>query len=239
MKRQLLHKGKAKSVYTTNQEDQVIIEYRDDASAFNGVKKAALKDKGKLNNHLNAYLMEKLEAVGIKTHFIKQLSGQESLMKKLRMLPIECVVRNYAAGGICKRLGLQTGTKFNSPIFEFFLKDDPLGDPMINESHILSFNWATPHDIDFMKHTSFAVNRFLTELFDKADLLLVDFKLEFGRFKDHILLGDEVTPDGMRLWDKNTKEIFDKDRFRQDLGHVVAHYTEVARRIGLKLPVPS
>lgn len=235
MVKELIYQGKAKSVYQSDDADNVIIEYRDDATAFNGVKKEALKDKGRVNNLFNAYIMQKLEQEGVKTHFVKTLNDNESLMKRLEMIPVECVVRNYAAGGICKRLGLEKGMKFDKPVFEFFLKDDALGDPMINTSHILSFNWATASEIKFMREATFKVNDILSSVFDEAGLLLVDYKLEFGRFKNEILLGDEFSPDGCRLWDKETKEVFDKDRFRQDLGDVIGHYKTVAKRIGLAL----
>ncbi|WP_100550539.1 phosphoribosylaminoimidazolesuccinocarboxamide synthase [Caedibacter taeniospiralis] len=235
MVKELIYQGKAKSVYSSDHQDEVVIEYRDDATAFNGVKKASLVDKGRVNNLFNAYIMQKLEEAGVKTHFVKILSDNESLMKKLKMIPVECVVRNYAAGGICKRLGIEKGMKFVEPIFEFFLKDDALGDPMINTSHILAFNWASESEIAFMRKTTFKVNEVLSKLFDDSGLLLVDYKLEFGRFHDEILLGDEFSPDGCRLWDRKTREVFDKDRFRQDLGDVIGHYKEVARRIGLAL----
>ena len=235
MKSQLLHAGKAKSVYTSENTNEVVIEYRDDATAFNGVKKEALSDKGRVNNLFNAYIMEILEKNGIKTHQLKVLSDSDSLMKKLEMIPVECVVRNYAAGGICKRLGLEKGRPFIPAIFEFFYKDDALGDPMINIPHILQMGWATKQEIDFMIKATLQVNEVLTTLFDKAGLMLVDYKLEFGRFGGEIILGDEFTPDGCRLWDKETKEVFDKDRFRQDMGDVIGHYKEVAKRIGLIL----
>ncbi|MBK2125943.1 phosphoribosylaminoimidazolesuccinocarboxamide synthase [Fangia hongkongensis] len=235
MKKALLHQGKAKSVYEAENDHEVVIEYRDDASAFNGVKLASLQDKGRVNNLFNAYIMELLEKENVSTHFVRCLSDHESLMKKLEMIPVECVVRNYAAGGICKRLGLEKGLKFDTPVFEFFLKDDPLGDPMINESHILTFNWASQKEIDWMKAVTLQVNQILSDVFAKAGLLLVDYKLEFGRFNGKVLLGDEISPDGMRLWDSNTLESFDKDRFRQDMGDVIGHYKEVASRIGLSL----
>lgn len=235
MIKELMYQGKAKSVYYTDVPDEVVIKYSDAATAFNGVKKKSLKDKGHVNNLFNAYIMQHLDQSNIKTHFIKTLSDNESLMKKLKMIPVECVVRNYAAGGICKRLGLEKGMRFSSPVFEFFLKDDALGDPMINTSHILTFNWASEAEINFMRDTTFKVNQILSKLFDDAGLLLVDYKLEFGKLHDQIILGDEFTPDGCRLWDKETGEVFDKDRFRQDLGDVISHYKIVAKRIGLSL----
>lgn len=234
-KQTLLHQGKAKSVYATSSADHVIMHYRDDATAFNGIKKESLADKGRVNNLFNAFIMEKLEQAGIKTHLVKVLNDRDSLMKSLKMLPVECVVRNYAAGSICKRLGIEKGTQFDKPIFEFFYKDDGLGDPMINTSHIINFGWATVEQVEEMKHLTFAVNDCLKALFDQAGLLLVDYKLEFGVHKGELLLGDEFTPDGCRLWDKETLEVFDKDRFRQDLGNVIEGYKVVASRIGLML----
>ncbi|WP_456236412.1 phosphoribosylaminoimidazolesuccinocarboxamide synthase [Facilibium subflavum] len=235
MKGELLYQGKAKSVYHSDKIDEVVITYRDDASAFNGVKVSALKDKGRVNNLFNAYIMQKLNHEGIKTHFIQTLNDCDSLVKKLQMIPVECVVRNVAAGSICKRLGLHRGEVFKTPVFEFFLKDDALGDPMINESHILCFGWADQAEIDQMKEITLKINTILQQMFDQAGLILVDYKLEFGRFHGELLLGDEFSPDGCRLWDKDTKEVFDKDRFREDLGDVIGHYKLVAKRIGLAL----
>ena len=235
MKGSLLHEGKVKSVYSTDNGSEVVITYRDDTSAFNGVKVEKLKDKGKVNNFFNAYIMELLNKSGLQTHFIKVIDDCDSLMKKMDMIPVECVIRNIAAGGICKRLGIKKGTKFDNPVFEFFLKDDDLGDPMINESHILSFGWATQSEINDMKKYTLQVNDIVSDLFDKAGFTLVDYKLEFGRFNGSVLLGDEFSPDGCRIWDKKTNEVFDKDRFRNDMGGVIEHYKQVANRIGLKL----
>ncbi len=234
-KQALLHEGKAKSVYYTTDPDLFVMHYRDDASAFNGVKKEALDNKGRVNNRFNVFIMEKLEAAGIPTHLVKLLNDHETLVKSLDMIPVECVVRNYAAGGICKRLGLEKGQHFPEPIFEFFYKDDDLGDPMINESHIKTFNWATEAEIKEMKALTFKVNDFLSALFDEAGIILVDYKLEFGRHKGKVILGDEFTPDGCRLWDKETKKVLDKDRFRQDLGNVIEAYLEVANRLGIPM----
>jgi len=235
MEQELLHKGKAKSVYACDDRTQVVIEYRDDATAFNGEKKAALTDKGRVNNYFNAYMMEKLESHGIKTHFLKRLNDRQSLMKKLEIIPVECVIRNVAAGGICKRLGIEKGMPFTTPIFEYFLKDDALGDPMINRSHILSFQWATETELDTMQQETIKINNIFRAFFNAAGFTLVDFKLEFGRYNHQVILGDEFTLDGCRLWDKTTQESFDKDRFRQDLGEVIDHYKAVAKRIGLAL----
>tara|TARA_R110000868_G_scaffold8205_3_gene42590 strand:- start:176911 stop:177636 length:726 start_codon:yes stop_codon:yes gene_type:complete len=235
-KQALLYSGKAKSIYKTNDENLFVMEYRNDATAFNGVKKAELSRKGLVNNYFNAFIMEKLEQAGIKTHFEKRLSDNESLVKNLTMLPVECVVRNIAAGGMSKRLGIEEGTELPEPVFEFFLKNDELDDPMVNDSHITVFGWATEVDIAAMKRLTFAINDILKPLFADADFLLVDYKLEFGLCNGELLLGDEFTPDGCRLWDAKTKEKFDKDRFRRDLGDVIGHYEQAAARLGIQLP---
>lgn len=234
-KEKLLYQGKAKDIYQTNDKDYVIMHYRDDATAFNGVKKASLSDKGRVNNRFNAFVMDLLEKEGIKTHFVDVLSDNESIVKSLEMLKVECVIRNYAAGSICKRLGLKKGYEFKTPLFEFFYKSDELDDPMIAESHILALEMATNTEIDQMKEITFKVNEILRKLFDKANLDLVDFKIEFGRYNGKLILGDEFTPDGCRLWDKTTKKVMDKDRFRQDLGDVIETYKEVLERLGIDI----
>jgi phosphoribosylaminoimidazole-succinocarboxamide synthase len=234
-KQQELYKGKAKTVYATNDADRLILFFRNDTSAFDGKKLAQLDRKGMVNNKFNAFIMQKLQAAGIPTHFEGLLNDQECVVKKLQMLPVECVVRNRAAGSMCRRLGIAEGTELNPSTFEFFLKSDALGDPMINESHIETFGWATREQVDAMKAMSFRVNQILQEIFLAGDMLLVDSKLEFGLFHGELTLGDEFSPDGCRLWDKNTREKLDKDRFRQDLGDVVEAYEQVARRIGVPL----
>lgn len=233
--KEALYSGKAKTVYTTDDPDLFVMEFRNDTSAFDGTKVAKLEGKGKVNNYFNAHIMEQLQAQGIATHLVKLLSEQTSLVKKLDMIPVECVIRNYAAGGICKRLGLEEGQAFETPIFEFFLKNDALHDPMICESHILTFGWATEAEIQQMKELTFKVNAVLKPLFAAGGLKLVDYKLEFGRSEGELLLGDEFTPDGCRLWDSETGEKFDKDRFRRDLGDVIGHYQQAAERLGIKL----
>ena len=230
-----LCKGKAKSVYTTDDDDYLIIHFRNDTSAFDGEKIEQLDRKGMINNKFTAFIMEQLEQAGVKTHHVKLLSDEEAVVKKLEMLPIECVVRNISAGSLCKRLGVEEGVDLNPPTFEFFLKNDALHDPMINEYHIRSFGWATDDDIEEMKKLTFQVNDVLKKLFADAGMLLVDYKLEFGRFKGELLLGDEFSPDGCRLWDVDTREKLDKDRFRQGLGGVVEAYEEVAHRLGINL----
>ena len=228
-------KGKAKSMFTTDNEDQLIMHFSDDTSAFDGKKMEALDNKGKVNNQFNAFVMEFLASKGIETHFIKLLSNHESLVHKLDMFPIECVVRNRATGSLCKRLGIEDGLILDPPLFEFFLKDDDLGDPLINDHHIESFGWATQEDADAMRDLTLKINDILVEFFMEANLILVDYKLEFGKFKDKMLLADEFTPDGCRLWDKDTLTKMDKDRFRQDLGNVIETYGEVGERLGMKI----
>ena len=232
-KRDELYAGKAKSVYTTDDADKLVMVFRDDTSAFDGKKKEALARKGAVNNQFNAAIMEKLKAAGIPCHFDKMLSPTESLVMKLDMIPVECVVRNISAGSICRRLGVEEGLDLTPPTFEFFLKNDDLGDPMVNDYHIRSFGWATDEQVAEMKALTFKVNDVLKQLFLDGGMLLVDYKLEFGVFNGEVLLGDEFSPDGCRLWDKDTREKLDKDRFRQGLGGVVEAYEEVGRRLGM------
>ncbi|EGK07802.1 phosphoribosylaminoimidazolesuccinocarboxamide synthase [Psychrobacter sanguinis] len=234
-KQDLLYKGKAKSVYETENPDYLILHFRDDTSAFNGERIEQLGRKGQVNNRFNAFIMQKLDEAGIETHFEKQLSDDEVLVKRLDMIPVECVVRNFAAGSLVRRLGLEEGQALTPPTYELFFKDDALGDPMVNESLSVALGWATPEQLDKMKELTFKVNDVLKELFDAGGLMLVDFKLEFGVFQDRIVLGDEFSPDGCRIWDKETKKKLDKDRFRQSLGDVIESYEEVAQRIGVPL----
>ncbi len=231
-----LYRGKAKTVFVTDDPTKLILSFRDDTSAFDGEKIEKLDRKGEVNNKFNHFIMQHLEQAGINTQVEALLSDNDSLVKKLNMIPVECVVRNFAAGSLCKRLGIKEGLALTPPTFEFFLKNDALHDPMINESHCVSFGWASVDQIAKMKKITFEVNKVLTTLFDKGGMLLVDFKLEFGTDADgNIVLGDEFTPDGCRLWDKDTKKKLDKDRFRQGLGSVVESYIEVASRLGLNL----
>jgi phosphoribosylaminoimidazole-succinocarboxamide synthase len=232
-KRNEIYKGKAKSVFTTDDPNRFVMVFRNDTSAFDGKKVAQLDRKGMVNNKFNAFIMEKLAAAGIATHFEAVLSDNEALVKKLDMLPLECVVRNYAAGSICRRYGVQEGLELTPPTFEFFLKSDALGDPICNESHIISFKWATQAQIDRMKELTLKINDVLKPLFLAGNMLLVDYKLEFGLYQGDVVLGDEFSPDGCRLWDKDTKEKLDKDRFRQDLGNVVESYEQVGKRLGV------
>ncbi|MGM0520487.1 MAG: phosphoribosylaminoimidazolesuccinocarboxamide synthase [Pseudomonadota bacterium] len=235
-KRQELYAGKAKSVYTTDDPDLLVLHFRDDTSAFDGKKKEALARKGLVNNVFNAFIMERLEDAGIPTHFEKRLSNTESLVKKMEMVPVECVVRNIAAGSLVKRLGVEEGMTLTPPTFELFLKNDEKGDPMINESLAETFGWAKPEQLTKMKDLTFKVNHVLKQLFAEGGMLLVDYKLEFGVFNGQVILGDEFSPDGCRLWDADTREKMDKDRFRQGLGGVIEAYEEVGRRIGITFP---
>ncbi len=234
-KQDVLIKGKAKTVYTTDDPDKLILHFRNDTSAFDGEKIEQLDRKGMVNNRFNAFIMQKLEQAGIPTQFEKLLSDDDVLVKRLDMIPVECVVRNITAGSIVRRLGVEEGMDLNPPTFEFFLKNDALHDPMVNDYHIRSFNWASDDEISKMKELTFKVNEVLSKLFRDAGLLLVDYKLEFGRYKGEVTLGDEFSPDGCRLWDADTREKLDKDRFRQGLGGVVEAYEEVAHRLGVEL----
>jgi phosphoribosylaminoimidazole-succinocarboxamide synthase len=232
-KREQLYAGKAKSIYKTDDPDHVIMLFRNDTSAFDGKRIEQLDRKGMVNNKFNAFIMTKLQEAGIPTHFVKLVSDTEVLVKTMQMIPVECVVRNLAAGSLVRRLGVQEGLELNPPTFELFLKNDALGDPMVNESHVQSFGWATPEQLARMKELTFKINAVLKDLFASGNMLLVDFKVEFGLHKGEVILGDEFSPDGCRLWDKDTREKLDKDRFRQNLGNVVESYEMVGQRLGL------
>ena len=234
-KREELYRGKAKTVYTTDDPNCLILQFRNDTSAFDGERIEQLERKGMVNNKFNHFIMTKLEEAGIPTQLNALLSDTESLVKKLDMIPVECVVRNRAAGSLVRRLGIEEGRELNPPTFEFFLKNDALHDPMINDSHILTFGWASESQVVEMKRLTYQVNQVLKNLFADAGLHLVDYKLEFGIFEEQIVLGDEFTPDGCRLWDAKTMDKMDKDRFRQGLGGVVEAYEEVAKRIGVEI----
>ena len=229
--------GKAKSMFTTGNPNELIMEFRDDASAFDGKKRASLAGKGAVNNQFNAFIMNYLGENGIAHHLIDLMDNTHSLVRSLDMFPIECVIRNRATGSICRRLGTEDGLILEKPLFEFFLKDGDLGDPLINRNHIVSFGWAKDDQLDEMISTSHKVNELLTKLFADSGMILVDFKLEFGISDGKILLGDEFTPDGCRLWDDETLEKLDKDRFRQDLGDVIESYHMVAHRLGMQIKV--
>ena len=237
--RRELYKGKAKTVYATDDPHYLVMHYRDDVSAFDGAKLAQLPQKGETNNKINAYVMERLAAAGIPTHFVRVLNERESLVKAMKMIPVECVVRNICAGSMAKRYGIAEGTKLPEPIFEFFYKSDALHDPLCNDDHVRILGWATAEDVAQMRSLTHQVNAVLKPMFAKGGMDLVDYKLEFGHSvgdpAGRLVLGDELTPDGCRLWDAKTGEKLDKDRFRRDLGGVIEHYREVARRIGAPL----
>lgn len=239
VKKELLYKGKAKSIYASNQDDYTIMVFRNDVSAYNGVKLEQLARKGQINNYFNAFIMQKLEEAGIPTHFERLTDATEAQVKRLEMLPLESVVRNRAAGGLVRRYGLEEGAALSPPTLEFFYKSDELDDPLLNESIILSLGFATQQQIDEIKKLTLQVNTVLIGLFEAAGILLVDFKLEFGLYQGKIVLGDEFSPDGCRLWDAKTLAKLDKDRFRQDLGGVVEAYEAVAQRLGVPEYFPS
>jgi phosphoribosylaminoimidazole-succinocarboxamide synthase len=230
-KREKIYEGKAKQLFTTDNPDLLVQYFKDEATAFDGKKKGIIEHKGILNNKISSRIFKMLEEKGVKTHFVETLSDREMLVKRLRIIPVEVVIRNIAAGSLCKRLGLEEGITLKEPTLEFFLKNDPLGDPMINEYHARVFGWATDAELDQMKETAFKINKILSEFFSERGIILVDFKLEFGEHKGEVLLGDEITPDGCRLWDKATREKMDKDRFRRDLGKVEEAYQEVLRKV--------
>lgn len=227
-----LHEGKAKVVFDTDQADLYLIYFKDDATAFNGQKKGTLKDKGVVNNTISTWIFRYLEKNGIATHFVDKPSDREMLVHKVEIIPVEVVVRNRAAGSLVKRLGVAKGTDLTPPLLEYFYKSDALNDPLIGETHIAHFGWATEQELTLMREMTQKVNELLQRVFASIDLDLIDFKLEFGRSSDgKVLLADEFTPDGCRLWDRVTGEPMDKDRFRQDLGGVEDAYSEVLRRL--------
>lgn len=230
-----LYRGKVKTVYTTENPDLLVLEFRNDTSALDGQRIKQFDRKGMVNNKFNHFIMAKLEAAGIPTQMERLLSDTEVLVKKLEMIPVECVIRNRSAGSLVKRLGIEEGLELNPPLFDLFLKNDAMHDPMVNESYCKTFGWATQAQLARMKELSYLANDVLSKLFDDAGLILVDFKLEFGLFNGEVVLGDEFSPDGSRLWDKKTLNKMDKDRYRQSLGGLIEAYEEVAHRIGVKL----
>jgi len=232
-KRELLYEGKAKKVYSTTDEDFVIVDYKDDATAFNGQKKGTIIGKGVVNNRMSNHVFQLLEEKGVPTHLVKELSDRETVVKKVEIVQLEVIIRNVAAGSFSKRLGVPEGTRFAAPTLEFSYKDDDLGDPLINDYFALALNLATEEEIEIIKKYAFKVNDVLKEYFLQANMELVDFKIEFGRFHGEIILADETSPDTCRLWDADTHEKLDKDRFRRDMGNVEEAYNEVFQRLGL------
>lgn len=230
----LLYKGKAKSIYKTENPQEYLMHFRDDISAFDGEKLESLDKKGEINHTINTFIMKKLEEAGIKTHLLKVISNTDSLVRNLNMIPLEAVVRNYAAGGLCKRLGVKEGIKLEPATYEIFLKNDQLHDPLLNSSVALSLGFATQKALNEMRNITMAVNNVLKPLFEDAGIILVDYKLEFGEQDGVIYLADEFSPDGCRLWDKSTGEKLDKDRFRHNLADVLDGYKDIIKR--LKIP---
>lgn len=227
----MLYEGKAKKVFKTNDEKRYIVEYKDDATAFNGEKKGTIVGKGIVNNKMSGLLFKLLEEKGVKNHFEEIISDKEMIVKAVKILPLEVIVRNVAAGSLAKRLGLKEGTIMKSTVLEFSYKDDDLGDPMINEYHIKAMELATDEQLDIIKKYAFMVNDTLMEFFGQKGIKLIDFKLEFGLFDGEVILADEISPDTCRLWDAKTNEKLDKDRFRRDMGNVEEAYLEVLGRI--------
>ncbi len=236
-RRKQVYEGKAKILYEGPEQGTLIAHFKDDATAFNAEKHEVLDGKGVLNNRISEHIMTLLAQVGIPNHFIRRLNMREQLVRRVEIIPVEVVVRNVAAGSICKRLGLEEGKPLPRSIVEFYYKDDELGDPMISEEHITAFGWAQPPEIDEMMSLALRINDVLWGLFAGIDIRLVDFKVEFGRLFENdlmrIILADEISPDSCRLWDRKTNDILDKDRFRKDMGGVVDAYREVASRLGI------
>lgn len=232
-KRELLYEGKAKKVFATEDPALCIVSYKDDATAFNGQKKGTIAGKGVVNNRMSNYLFQLLESKGITTHFVEELNDRDTVVKKVEIVPLEVIVRNKAAGSLSKRLGLPEGTPMKMPVLEFSYKNDALGDPMVNEYHILAAGFASKEDVDAISAMALKVNEILCEFFQSVNIELIDFKLEFGRYQGEIILADEISPDTCRFWDILTHEKLDKDRFRRDLGGVEEAYAEVMKRIGL------
>lgn len=232
-KLELLYEGKAKKVYTTEDPDVLIVDYKDDATAFNGIKKGTITGKGAINNRMTNFMFQMLEKAGIPTHYVKELSDRETAVKKVEIVPLEVIVRNVAAGSFSKRLGIEEGFKLLAPTLEFSYKDDDLGDPMINDYFAIAIGAATREEIDKITEYAFKINEIMKDYFLTKDIELIDFKLEFGRYKGEIILADEISPDTCRFWDVNTHEKLDKDRFRRDMGNVEEAYEEVSSRLGL------
>lgn len=232
IRKEQLYEGKAKKVYATENPELLIVSYKDDATAFNGLKKGTIPGKGVINNRMSNLLMQRLEKAGIPTHFVRQLSDRETLVKRVSIVPLEVIIRNIAAGSFSKRYGVDEGFVFETPTIEFSYKNDELGDPLLNEYHAIAMKLATREEIDTIKRYAFGVNEQLKAFWVECGVTLVDFKLEFGRLPDgSIVLADEISPDTCRLWDSITHEKLDKDRFRRDLGGVENAYAEVMKRL--------
>ena len=229
-----LYEGKAKKVYATDDPDIVIVDYQDDATAFNGLKKGTISGKGVINNKMSNMMFRIMEQHGIPTHFVEELSDRETAVKKVQIVPLEVIIRNTAAGSFSKRYGVPEGTKLATTVFEFSYKNDDLGDPLLNDYHALALNLATQEEIDTIKNMAFRVNDIMKEFFKGLNIDLIDFKLEFGRFHGQIILADEISPDTCRFWDMTTGEKLDKDRFRRDMGGVEDAYKEVFARLTAK-----
>ncbi len=228
----MIYEGKAKKVFRTDNPEEFIVDYKDDATALNGLKKGSIHDKGIINNRVTNHLMKLLESKGIPTHFIKELSDRETLVKKVHIVPLEVIVRNIAAGSLAKRLGLPEGTKMKRTVLEYCYKDDALGDPMVNEYHILAMEYCTKEELDLIASYSLKINEILTDYLKDANIELIDFKLEFGKTSDGtIVLADEISPDTCRFWDVTTHEKLDKDRFRRDMGGEEDAYKEIMKRL--------
>jgi phosphoribosylaminoimidazole-succinocarboxamide synthase len=232
-KREQLYEGKAKKVFRTSEPGLFWLEYKDDATAFNGAKRAQITGKGVLNNEISSIFLSLLKEKGIDNHFVKRISDREQVVREVQIIPLEVVTRNIAAGSLAKRLGWEEGTRLSRPVVEWYYKDDELGDPMINDDHIAALELATVKELAQIKETSLKVNDILKEYLAARNIILVDFKLEFGKTAEgHILLADEISPDTCRFWDATTMEKLDKDRFRRDLGNVEDAYQEILRRLG-------
>ena len=231
-KREMLYEGKAKRVYATEDPELLIVSYKDDATAFNGLKKGTIAGKGVINNEMSNRLMQRLEKAGVPTHFVEELSERETLVKRVQIVPLEVIIRNIAAGSFSKRYGVEEGVVFSQPTIEFSYKNDELGDPLLNTSHALALGLATQEEIDTIRRLAFQTNDLLRAFWSSCGVTLVDFKLEFGRLSDGtVILADEISPDTCRLWDSATGEKLDKDRFRRDMGGVEDAYAEVMRRL--------
>lgn len=232
-KKELLYEGKAKKVFSTDVEDVVIVDYKDDATAFNGEKKGTIAGKGVINNRMANHVFRMLEKEGIQTHLVKELSDRETAVKKVEIVPLEVIVRNVAAGSFSKKLGIEEGTKLLAPTLEFSYKNDQLGDPLINDYFAIAIGLATREEINKISEMALKINEVLKKFFEEVGIQLIDFKIEFGRYKGDMILADEISPDTCRLWDINTGEKLDKDRFRRDMGNVEGAYQEVFKRLGL------